>query len=59
MDKKGTHLLLQAITKVLHKDWEGEFRKKYPKFRAIKYFNEPDEIKLAGVIASHFLMHSI
>lgn len=59
MDKKVTHLLIQARTKVSNNDWGGEFRKKYPKFRAIKYFNEPDEIKLAGVIASHFLMHSI
>ena len=46
--KKGTHLLLQARTKVLNNDWEGEFRKKYPKFRAIKPLNEPDEIKLAA-----------
>ena len=46
--KKGTHLLLQARTKVLNNDWEGEFRKKYPKFRAIKPLNEPNEIKLAA-----------
>ena len=46
--KKGTHLLLQARTKVLNNDWEGEFRKKYPKFRAIKSLNEPGEIKLAA-----------
>ncbi len=46
--KKGTHLLLQARTKVLNHDWEREFRKKYPKFRAIKSLNEPDEIKLAA-----------
>ena len=44
--KEGTHLLLQARTKVLNNDWEGEFRKKYPKFRAIKPLNEPNEIKL-------------
>jgi hypothetical protein len=43
--KKGTHLLLQARTKVLNNDWEGEFRKKYPKFRAIKSLNKSDEIK--------------
>ena len=48
MDKKGTHLLLQTRTKVLNNDWEGEFRKKYPKFRTIKSLNEPDEIKLAA-----------
>jgi hypothetical protein len=46
--KKGTHLLLQARTKVLNNDWEEEFRKKYPKFRAIKSLNEPSEIKLAA-----------
>ncbi len=46
--KKGTHLLLQARTKVLNNDWEAEFRKKYPKFRAIKPLNEPNEIKLAA-----------
>jgi len=46
--KKGTHLLLQARTKVLNNDWEREFRKKYPKFRAIKSLNESDEIKLAA-----------
>ena len=44
---KGTHLLLQARTKVLNNDWEGEFRKKYPKFRAIEPLNEPNEIRLA------------
>ena len=42
--KKGTHLLLQARTKVLNNDWE----EKYPKFRATKPLNEPDEIKLAA-----------
>ena len=46
--KKGTHLLLQARTKVLNNDWEREFRKKYPKFRAVKSLNESDEIKLAA-----------
>lgn len=46
--KKGAHLLLQARTKVLNNDWEGEFRKKYPKFRVIKSVNEPDEIKAAA-----------
>ena len=46
--KKGTHLLLQARTKVLNNDWEGEFRKKYPKFRAVKSLNELSEIKLAA-----------
>jgi hypothetical protein len=46
--KKGTHLLLQATTKVLNNDWEQEFRKKYPKFRAVKSLNEPDKIKLAA-----------
>ena len=46
--KKGTHLLLQARTKVLNNDWEREFRKKYPKFRVIKSLNESDEIKLTA-----------
>jgi hypothetical protein len=41
-------LLLQAIRKGLINDWEGEFRKKYPKVMAIKPLNEPDEIKLAA-----------
>ena len=41
-------LLLQARTKVLNNDWEGECRKKYPKFRVIKSLNEPAEIKLAA-----------
>ena len=44
--KEGTHLLLQVRTKVLNNDWEGEFRKKYPKFRVIKPLNELNEIKL-------------
>ena len=46
--KKGTHLLLQARTKVLNNDWEGEFRKKYPKFRAIKFLSQSNKIKLAA-----------
>ena len=54
MDKKGTHLLLQAKTKVLNNDWEGEFRKKYPKFRAIKSLKETDEIKLAAGLSHTF-----
>ena len=45
--KKGTHLLLQAKTKVLNDDWEREFRNKYPKFRAIKSLNDLNEIKLS------------
>ena len=43
--RKGTHLLLQARTKVLNNDWEDEFRKIYPKFRSIIPLIEPDEIK--------------
>ena len=43
--RKGTHLLLQARTKVLNNDWEDEFRKIYPKFRLIIPLIEPDEIK--------------
>lgn len=46
--KKATHLLLQTRTKVLNNDWEGEFKKKNPKFRAIKPLSEPDEITLAA-----------
>jgi hypothetical protein len=38
----------ESQTKVLNNDWEGEFRKKYPKFRIIKSVNEPDEIKVAA-----------
>ena len=43
--RKGTHLLLQARTKVLNNDWEDEFRKIYPKFRLIIPLIEPYEIK--------------
>ena len=46
--KKGTYFLFQARTKVLNNDWEGEFRRKYPKFRVIKPLNEPDEIEIAA-----------
>lgn len=34
--KKGAHLLLQARTQVLNKDWEDAFRKIYPKFRSVE-----------------------
>lgn len=46
--KKGAHLLLQARTKGLNNDWESEFRQKYPKFRAIKSLDKPDQFKLAA-----------
>ena len=54
MDKKVTHLLIQARTKVSNNDWGGEFRKKYPKFRAIKSLKETDEIKLAAGLSHTF-----
>ena len=33
--KKGTHLLVQARTKVLNEEWEECFRQQYPGFRSL------------------------
>lgn len=33
--KKGAHLLVQACTKVLKKDWKACFRQQYPGFRSL------------------------
>jgi len=32
---KGAHLLLQVRTQVLNDDWEGTFRRWYPRFRPV------------------------
>jgi len=32
--KSGAHQMLVVRTKVLNDDWEGEFKKQYPQFRA-------------------------